>query len=388
MVKSGLDRLLGKPDVLKNRSVALIANHTSVSAQVKYSWDELARLGIAVRRLFSPEHGLFGTEQDQVPAKAPGGLGVDVVSLYGGSGDTLVPLESHLENINTVIFDIQDIGARYYTYVSTMVMFMRSLHGRDIEFMVLDRPNPLGGLAVEGPVLKKGYESFVGSLPVPVRHGLTPGELALMAKDYFGLDINLRVVEMIGWRRGMFFDETGLPWVPPSPNMPTLNTAFVYPGGCLLEGTNISEGRGTTTPFEAVGAPGIDPFRAAGELNALLLPGACFRPLYIRPTFNKYAGSTIGGVFIHVTDRRLFRPFLTGVALVCRLGAMMDGFTFATGVYEFNNSHPAFDLLTGSSGIREMIQGGKSLDLIASGWEKEEKVFAGIIEEFLLYREH
>lgn len=388
MVQTGLERLLKKPDIIKNRKVALIANLTSVTAGLRYSWDELARLGINVRRIFSPEHGLFGTEQDQVAAAAQAGIGVEVTSLYGGSGASLVPLDAHLEGIDTVLFDIQDIGARYYTYISTMVMFMKSLQGRDIEFIVLDRPNPIGGVTVEGPLLKKGYESFVGVLPVPVRHGLTPGELARMAHDYFRLDVNLRVVEMNGWRRGMFYDETGLPWVPPSPNMPTLRTALVYPGACLLEGTNISEGRGTTTPFEAIGAPGIDPFRASGELNELLIPGAYFRPIYFRPTFNKYSGETIGGVFLHVTNRHLFRPFLAGVAVVARLGALMDSFRFTTGVYEFNDVHTAFDLLTGSPGVREMILDGKSLEQIASYWEKEEKVFAGIIEEFLLYREH
>ncbi|MBN2157804.1 MAG: DUF1343 domain-containing protein [Spirochaetes bacterium] len=388
MIQTGLERLLAKPDIIKNRSVALIANQTSVTADMKYSWDELNRLGIRVRRLFSPEHGLFGTEQDQVPAPTVSGICSEVVSLYGGSCDSLVPLDSHLSDVNCVLFDIQDIGARYYTYISTMVMFMKALQGKDIEFIVLDRPNPVGGVIVEGPVLKKGYESFVGSLPVPVRHGLTPGELAMLAHDYFGLDTNLKVIEMNGWRREMVYDDTGLPWVPPSPNIPSLNTAFVYPGICLLEGTNISEGRGTTTPFEAVGAPGINPARAADELNALGMPGVYFRPIYMRPTFNKYCGETIGAVFIHVTERRLFRSFLAGVAVVLRMSEMMEDFRFTTGAYEFNEIHPAFDLLTGSSGIREMILGRKDLEWIASSWEKEQKVFAGIMEEFLLYREH
>jgi uncharacterized protein YbbC (DUF1343 family) len=266
-----------------------------------------------------------------------------------------------------------------------MVIFLKALHAKDIEFMVLDRPNPLGGHAVEGPVLKKGFESFVGMLPVPVRHGLTAGELARLAVDYFKLDVNLRVMEMTGWNRGMMFGDTGLAWVPPSPNMPTLQTALVYPGTSLFEGTNVSEGRGTTTPFEVIGAPGVRPYRLAEALQDLLLPGVSFRPVFFRPTFNKFSGESIGGVYIHVTDRYLFRPFLTGVAMILAFHSMMPGFEFLHGTYEFNTAHPAFDLLTGGSAVREMIRDGKPLDRIAALWEKEEKVFAGITTEYHLY---
>ncbi len=386
MVHTGLDRLLARPETLKGRRVGIIANHTSVSGGLKYSWDLLSGVGITVAKIFSPEHGLFGTEQDQVPISSVIDFPFEIINLYGETHDSLAPVGAHIAGLDCILFDIQDIGTRYYTYVNTMVLFLKALHSKDIEFMVLDRPNPLGGRSVEGPVLKKGYESFVGLLPVPVRHGLTAGELARLAVDYFKLDVNLRVIEMTGWTRDMFYDDTGLPWVPPSPNMPSLNTALVYPGICLFEGTSVSEGRGTTTPFEVVGAPGIRPMDLCGRLNADALPGVYFRPVYFKPTFNKYRGETIGGAYIHVTDRGLFRPFYTGIALVKVMRDMMPAFEFLSGVYEFNDLHPAFDLLTGGSAIREHIIDGKPLDRIMTLWEKEEKVFAGITEEYHIYQ--
>lgn len=385
MVTTGLERLLARIDHVRNRRIGIIANHTSVDRELRYSWDLLPAAGAAVVKIFSPEHGLFGTEQDQVPVSTAAVLPFDIVSLYGESFETLAPVEGHLHDIDCVLFDIQDVGARYYTYVNTMVYFMKALSGRDIEFIVLDRPNPLGGLLVEGPVLKKGFDSFVGALPVAVRHGLTAGELARLAADYFKLDVNLTVMEMTGWRRKMSYRETGLPWVPPSPNMPTPATALVYPGICLFEGTSVSEGRGTTTPFEVIGAPGLEPCGAAEALNGLGLPGVRFRPLWYRPTFNKYQGETIGGVGIHVTDTAGFRPFYTGVAMVRTLYDIVPGFRFLDGVYEFNTAHPAFDLLTGSAAIREMIINGAPFERIADGWSKEEKVFAGITEEYRIY---
>ena len=388
MMRTGLERLLAKPDAVKGRRVALIANHTSVAGNYRYSWDLLHAGGIDVRTIFSPEHGLFGTEQDQV-ASAPSKIApFPVVSLYGGSADSLGPLDTHLDGIDCVLFDLQDIGTRYYTYLNTMVLFIRALHGRDIEFIVLDRPNPLNGNTVEGPVLKKGYESFVGLLPVPVRHGLTAGEMAHLAIDYSSLDVNLTVIEMSGWTRDLYYDETGLPWVPPSPNMPTPATTMVYPGACLFEGTSVSEGRGTTTPFEISGAPGIRPYELADRLNVIGLPGVAFRPLLFRPTFNKHGGREIGGVFTHVTDRVLFRPFLTGIAMTMAYREMFDGFGFLTGAYEFNTAHPAFDLLTGSSAIREAIEAGKPLDQVSLLWEKEEHVFSGVAGEYHRYGDH
>jgi len=374
-------------DHVRNKRVGIIANHTSVARDLRYGWDLLGANGAQVTKLFSPEHGLFGTEQDQVPVISHPDLPFKIVSLYGTTFDSLAPLEEHVRDVDCVLFDIQDVGSRYYTYVNTMVYFMKAIHGRGIEFIVLDRPNPLGGVLVEGPVLKKGFESFVGALPVPVRHGLTAGELARLAKDYFKLDLELTVIEMTGWRRSMSYHETGLPWVPPSPNMPTAATALVYPGICLLEGTSVSEGRGTTTPFEVAGAPGIQPYRLADALNECRLPGVRFRPLFFRPTFNKFSGQTIGGVGIHVADQYAFRPFSTGIAMVRILYEMAPDFAFLNEVYEFNSAHPAFDLLTGSAAIREMIIDGKPFERIAEEWTKEDHVLAGITEEYHLYQD-
>lgn len=385
-VQTGLDAFLGESDKFKHRNVALIANQSSVSAGLDYSWMEMRRRGLSVKRIFSPEHGLFAVEQDQVPVGGEALEGMEIVSLYGASYQTLSPPTGAMEGIDLVLFDIQDVGARYYTYVNTMAMFMEAVNGRDIEFMVLDRPNPLGGVRVEGPQLSKGFESFVGVHRVPVRHGLTAGELARHFKSEHGLDVNLSVTEMKGWRRTMLFGETGLPWVPPSPNMPTLDTAFLYPGLCLIEGTNLSEGRGTALPFKTLGAPFVDPFSFAGALEDLALEGVRFRPVYFKPSFQKYAGEVCGGVYIHITDLERFRPFLAGVAIVRAARALYpDQFVLPETVYEFNTSHPAFDLLTGSETIRKMILTGETLEAIREYWKGDEERFSAIKGDFHLY---
>ena len=386
MMRTGLDRFLQSTDNYRSRRVALLANQTSVTGELAYSWDALRGRGLDLVRVFSPEHGIFAVEQDQAPVREQRLAGCELVSLYGSSAESLVPPAGSLDDIDLVLFDIQDVGARYYTYVNTMALFMRALSGRDVGFAVLDRPNPLGGRAVEGPPLTRGYESFVGVFNVPVRHGLTAGELALLWKKERNLDIDLSVVPMEGWSREMFFDETGLPWVPPSPNMPTLATAVVYPGMCPLEGTNISEGRGTTTPFEIAGAPFANSTRLVERLDSMGLPGAHFRPVSFRPTFNKFAGTICNGVFIHVTDRHAYLPFLTGVALMKAMRDLYgDDITFPHGVYEFNDAHPAFDLLAGGPGIREMILAGEKLDDIRASWRESEREFAERRKEFLLY---
>lgn len=386
MTFTGLERFLETADNYRGCRVALIANQTCVTRSLEYGWDVLRAKGIDLRRIFSPEHGIFAVEQDQAPVREQFLAGTELVSLYGSSAAELVPAGSALDDIDLVLFDIQDVGARYYTYVNTMALFMRALAGRDIECAVLDRPNPLGGLAVEGPPLAKGFESFVGVFDVPVRHGLTAGELALLWKKEQRIDINLSIVPMEGWSRDLFFDETELPWVPPSPNMPSLSTALVYPGMCLLEGTNASEGRGTTTPFEIAGAPFADSKRLAEHLNALGLPGVLFRPVSFRPTFNKFKGMICNGVFIHVTDHSAYLPFLAGVAYVKALRDLYGNeVTFPHGVYEFNETHPAFDLLAGGADIREMILAGKDLDDIRSSWRGSEGEFLERRREFLLY---
>lgn len=386
MITTGLEVFLAGIDSYRKKRIALIVNQTAVTGRCRYLWDEMRRLGAAPVRIFSPEHGVFGTEQDQDPVAGQNVHGIDVVSLYGSSSDTLVPDVRYLEDLDCIVYDIQDVGARYYTYVNTMALSMKAMSGSGLEFIVLDRPNPLGGAEAEGPPLGKDHGSFVGVLPVPVRHGLTAGELALLYRDTESIDLNITVVMMSGWEREMYYDATGLPWVPPSPNMPSVNTAVVYPGICLLEGTNVSEGRGTTVPFECFGAPFAGPEEPAAMLNGMDLPGVYFRPVEFKPTFNKYRGRSIPGTYLHVTDRGEFRPFLTGVAVTKAfhdLGG--EQFSFIHDVYEFNSRYPAFDLLTGGPEIRESIAAGAGVHSIRELWSDYEDTFMKQKKEFHIY---
>jgi len=386
MVSTGLDVFLRNAEKYKSRRIGLIANQTSVTRDFQYSWDALPAHGLRVQRLFSPEHGLFSTEQDQVSVAEQQGTPMDTISLYGDSYDSLIPDERCLEDIDLILFDIQDVGSRYYTYVNTMALFMKALDKKGIQMLILDRPNPLGGNVVEGPLLDEDYRSFVGVFPVPVRHGMTPGELALYYRDREAVDIDLSVVKMDGWHRRMFYGETGRDWVPPSPNMPTPTTALVYPGMCLLEGLNISEGRGTTTPFQVFGAPFIDPDALIAHIQTMDVHGVTFRPIYFRPTFHKYRDEAVGGAFLHITDASRYRPFHTAIALVTALHDLYPHrLQFPEDVYEFNTKHPAFDLLTGGSRIREMIQNGATVDEIAASWKDDEIAFAEIKQGYHLY---
>ncbi len=386
MVVSGLDMLLQDTSRLKNRNIALIANQTSVTLDLKYSWLELQKQGIALKRIFSPEHGLFSTEQDQVAVTGQPHIHCDVISLYGDSADTLLPDERFLQDIDLVIFDIQDIGSRYYTYINTLALFMEAISGRNIEILVLDRPNPLNGQTVEGPLPDPAYRSFVGILPVPPRHGMTPGELANLYLDHKKLDIKLGVVAMQGWKRSLHFPQTGLHWVVPSPNMPNWETALVYPGMCLFEGLNISEGRGTTTPFLHFGAPFIEPDTLAATLASFGIEDVLFRPTYFKPSFHKYAGEVAGALFLHVTDPDMFHPFATGIALTKALYELYPGkFRFLREVYEFNNRYPAFDLLCGGGTLRAMIEDKRPLEEIRESWTADEDEFLSFKQDYHMY---
>lgn len=386
MIHAGLDILIKNQKSYKNRKIALIANQTSVSRDLTYSWELLQAGGDNLRRIFAPEHGIYSTEQDQIPVHLQPQCGCEVVSLYGNDYNSLIPDSRYLDDIDLVIFDIQDVGARYYTYVNTMALFMKEIEGRDIELLICDRPNPLGGLQVEGPLIEEDFFSFVGIFPVPVRHGLTPGELALLYRDVYNIDIKLNIVRMKGWHRSMLYPETGFDFIPPSPNMPTVDTAYLYPGGCLLEGTNLSEGRGTAMPFKVVGAPFVEAEKFAQNLNSLNLKGVLFRPFYFKPTYNKYADEVVGGVYIHIVDIHKFEPFLCGVAIVKTAFELYpDDFKFLQGVYEFNDTHPAFDLLTGSSKVRSMIEEHRSVDDIRESWKADEDEFFSRKEQYHLY---
>ncbi|MCG8346092.1 MAG: DUF1343 domain-containing protein, partial [Chlorobiales bacterium] len=262
-----------------------------------------------------------------------------------------------------------------------------AVDGLDIDILVLDRPNPLGGKTVEGPLPDPAYRSFVGVLPVPPRHGMTAGEAARLYLDHRKLDVNLHVVAMEGWQRTMHFPQTGLQWVSPSPNMPTWETALVYPGMCLFEGLNVSEGRGTTTPFLHIGAPFIEPETVAAELAMLDIEGVLFRPTYFKPSFHKYKDEVIGALFLHVTDRNLFCPFTTGIAITTVLHELYPGkLRFLREVYEFNDRHPAFDLLCGSSKLRNMIENKRSFEEIRKSWTTDEDGFLSIKQNYHLYK--
>jgi uncharacterized protein YbbC (DUF1343 family) len=313
------------------------------------------------------------------------------VSLYGETFESLVPAAADLAELDVLVVDLQDIGSRYYTYVWTMALAQAAAARAGVAVVVLDRPNPLGGLLIEGGGVREDCESFVGLGAVPVRHGLTIGEIARLCAGGMPwggprfarpIDGELTVVPMRGWRRTMRFGETGLPWVMPSPNMPTPDTALVYPGQCLFEATNLSEGRGTTRPFELVGAPFLDGYAWAEALRAEagggdLLPGVQFRPLSFRPTFHKFAGRSCGGVQLHVTDPTTFRPYLTGIALLATARRMAPAdFRWRTEPYEFVADRPAIDILTGGEEIRGAIEKNVALDEIAGAMEPFERAFA------------
>ncbi|HEY5281942.1 MAG TPA: DUF1343 domain-containing protein, partial [Polyangia bacterium] len=315
MVQSGLDVLLEEGiGRLRGRRVGVLCHPASVSGRLIHVVDALAAAKVNLTRLFGPEHGIRGEAQDMVgvDSQRDSRTGIPVTSLYGESESSLSPTAEGLADVDVLVVDLQDVGSRYYTFIWTMALSLQSAARAGVSVLVLDRPNPIGGSQMEGGEVNPLFESFVGLGSIPVRHGLTIGEVAHLVRHGMPwggqrfakpLDCDLQVVAMRGWNRNAFFDTTGLPWVLPSPNMPTVDTALVYPGSCLLEGTNISEGRGTTRPFELLGAPFVDGFQLAERLAEDRLPGVVFRALSFRPTFHKFSGQVCGGIQIHVVDR-------------------------------------------------------------------------------------
>jgi len=369
--------------------IGLLAHPASIDAQGRHAIDLLGgSAGVKLARLFAPEHGLRGEAQDMesVEEKKDAATGLPIVSLYGTSATSLRPHPRDLEGLDAIVCDLQDVGARYYTFVYTIAYVMEAARDAGIRVVVLDRPNPIGGVAVDGPVLQRGFESFVGRYPLPVRHGMTPGELAQLFNDAFGIGCDLRVVTAAGWRRGMRYEATGLPWVAPSPNMPTTATAEVYPGACLIEGTNLSEARGTTRPFELVGAPWIDGGALAEALTKDAPPGCVVRATTFRPEFQKHAGRSCGGVQIHVTDPDRFRPFETYLAVI-REARRQDPsrFRWREEAYEFEKERLAIDLLLGRSDLRPMLEDGAPIGAMARRWEADLAAFRELRRRYLLY---
>jgi uncharacterized protein YbbC (DUF1343 family) len=389
-VESGLDALArDRFRALRGRRVGLVCNPTAVTRGLVHAADLLAAAPrVTLAALFGPEHGVRGDAQYMA---AVGGerdprTGLPVHSLYGETAESLKPRPEALAGLDALVFDIQDVGTRYYTYQATMMLCMEAAAAAGVAFVVLDRPNPIGGLLVEGPRLRPGFESFCGLHDLAVRHGLTVGELALLFQAERRLDVALELVPCRGWRREMRFRETGLPWVFPSPNMPTPEAALVYPGMCLLEGTNLSEARGTTRPFELFGAPWLDAHRLAEDLGREKLPGLAVRPASFVPTWDKHAGIRCHGVELFVTDPRRFRPFRAGLACVVHARAQApERFAWRTEPYEFVKDVPAFDLLCGSDRERRAIEGGATVAELARAFAPEERVFERRRAPFLRY---
>jgi uncharacterized protein YbbC (DUF1343 family) len=388
-VQPGLEVLLDDPRPIAGKNIGLVTNQSAVTGDLRHVVDLLHR-GSAwkLTTLFGPEHGIWGEAQDMahVDHSVDPMTGLTVYSLYGASENDLAPRQELLRNLDALVIDLQDIGARYYTFIYTMALCMREAAKAGVQVIVLDRPNPIDGLHLEGNIREDEFSSFVGMFPLPTRHGMTAGELARYFNKTFNLGCDLVVVPMRGWRRGMWWGDTGLPWVIPSPNMPTVATATVYPGMCLIEGTNLSEGRGTTHPFELFGAPWLDPFRLAERLNGLELPGVRFRPHYFLPTFQKHAGKVCGGAELHVTNRDEFEPYRTGLWIVKVARDMNpEKFDWRRETYEFVSDRLAIDLLAGSARYRELVESGGNIDDWVAEWKEPLRDFADAREEFLLY---
>ncbi len=382
----GSERLLASPR-LEGLRVGVLANPASIDRNFRHIVDALsASRDFSLAAIFGPQHGFRSDLQDnmiETPHAEDERRKVPIFSLYS---ETREPTLEMLDLIDVLVIDIQDVGARIYTFIYTMANCLRAAARKGLPVIVCDRPNPIGGIAIEGPMLESGYESFVGQFPIPMRHGMTVAELARLFNERHGIGAKLEVVPMEGWSRAMYWDETGIPWVMPSPNMPTLDTAIVYPGTVLFEGTMLSEGRGTTRPFELIGAPWLDGEELASRMNAIGLRGVHFRPAIFEPTFQKHARSTCGGCQIHVTDRHAFEPVRAGVALMRECYELAPGrFQWRPPPYEYEHDKMPIDILAGSPALRHEIERQAPLDDIAGSWSEGEAAFAKIRAPYLLY---
>ncbi len=386
----GLD-LLEKnfPAKLKGTRAGLLVNPASVNRKLEHAINLCLRSRkFELKSLFGPQHGIRGETQDNMvewEGFRDKKTELPVYSLYG---HTRKPEPAMLRDIDVMLIDFQDVGSRYYTFIWTMELCMQACLEMRRTVVVLDRPNPLGGVHFEGPVLDMTYASFVGQRPLPVRHGMTIGEIGNYLRNEFYPSLDFHVIRIKGWKRRMWFDDTGLPWVMPSPNMPTLDTASVYPGMCLLEGTNLSEGRGTTRPFEIFGAPFIEPDNLVGHLREFKLPGVIFRPMYFQPTFQKHAGTLSGGAQMHVTDRKRFKPFKTGVGVIKAVHDLYpEHFSWRLPAYEYEKEKMPIDILAGTDRLRNDIEKGKSLKQMEMWWEKQSLAFhRNVKKKYLMYK--
>jgi uncharacterized protein YbbC (DUF1343 family) len=389
IIRIGLDTFEKNwPKKLKGSRVGLLVHPASVNRRLEHAVNLFVKSNkLTLNALFGPQHGIYGETQDNMiewegfqdrHTKLP------VFSLYGR---TRKPEPSMLEHIDVLVIDLQDVGARYYTFIWTMENCMKACMQMNKSVVILDRPNPIGGHKTEGPVLDKSFASFVGQRPLPIRHGMTLGEIGNYLQNEFHPSLDFHIIPMDCWKRNMWFDVTCLPWVLPSPNMPTLDTAIFYPGMCLLEGTNISEGRGTTRPFEIFGAPFIDPDLLVRQLKAFNLNGVIFRPTYFQPTFQKHAGKVCGGAQIHVSQREKFKPFKTGVAIIKAVHDLYpEHFLWREPPYEYEIEKFPIDILAGTDRLRKEIEKGEKLDRMEDWWQEECSQFNKLIrKKYLIY---
>ena len=387
---------LFQSDRLRGKRIGLVCNPASVNEELHHIVDvAFATRGVEVAALFGPQHGFRSDVQDNMietphaefdAAGGPGSGTRRKVPLYSLYSDTREPTAEMLRGIDTLVVDLQDIGTRIYTYMYTMANCMRAAKRHGLTVIVCDRPNPIGGLAIEGITLEAGCESFVGQYPIPTRHGMTIGELARLFNEHFAIGATIEVIAMDGWQRSLYWDETGLPWVMPSPNIPTLDSAIAFPGTVHVEGTTASEGRGTTRPFELVGAPWVKAEVFAATLNRRNLPGVYFRPAVFEPTFQKHARVACGGCQAHVLDRTTFRAVLTGLALIDEMRAADPAsFAWKPPPYEYEHDKQPMDVIAGSPSFRAAIDSGVRAETIADGWRDSVAAFERLRRPFLLY---
>jgi uncharacterized protein YbbC (DUF1343 family) len=384
----GIDRLLDTDRTLiAGTRVGLVCNPASIDGSFRHTADRLrADPDVTLVALFGPQHGFRANLQDNMIETPHGNDCLRQVPVYSLYSETREPTADMLKDVDVLVVDLQDVGTRVYTFVYTMANCMRAAARHGVRVIVCDRPNPIGGEAIEGPVLREPWTSFVGQFPIPLRHGMTIGELGRLFNDEFGIGCALDVVPMGDWRRTMYHDETGLPWVIPSPNLPTLDSAIVYPGAVLFEGTVLSEGRGTTRPFELIGAPWIDGERLAAAMNARRLPGVHFRPVFFEPTFQKHARETCGGCQLHVTARSTFEPVRTSVELLAEFRRQnSEHFAWRHPPYEYEHTKEPIDILYGTDELRRAVDAGRDVGGLVTAWAAGHEAFRRLRQPFLMY---
>jgi len=387
-IKLGIEKLLEiSPKWLREKKIGLLVNQASVDSHFRHTADLLVHsYPHNIRALFGPQHGIRGEKQDNMVESHDfihPQFNIPVFSLYGAHR---TPTEEMLESIDILIIDLQDVGTRVYTFISTMAYCLQAAKQQNKKVVVLDRPNPIGGDKTEGNVLREEFRSFVGVYPIPMRHGLTIGELARLFNNHYQIGCDLEIIPMEGWNRHMLFYETGLHWILPSPNMPTTITTMLYPGQVILEGTNLSEGRGTTIPFELCGAPFINPYQLKKKVQKRKLPGIYLREVFFQPTFNKWHNVVCGGLQIHITDPHVYKPYTTTLAIIQdSISLYPSHFTWCPPPYEYEREKMPIDLIIGDKSVREEIERQKDINDLEKSWQKELRDFKEKVQGYLLY---